>query len=229
MSLSPSRLPRGSWSIRGFSTHRDVVDPDPDPGAEQTKADSNNQERKRKRKRRLKFRKEPRSAAFPTVCWVMCAVLFVCLPFHFRSRSRSRSVPPLPFLLKVNRICCVQEPPPAVGQAPDVMANPQMAALVAPIDATVLFPFYAEVNINNAKFRWYKTGQLENSKSFYAVLVVSCHPSPLSTPEPEHRLTFFLIGVILVAHFLELPGGQEKRPRESFAGTRSSGSESVAG
>ena len=50
------------------------------------------------------------------------------------------------------------------------MTNPQMAALVAPIDAAVLFPFYAEVNINTAKFRWYKTGQLDkNSKSFYAV------------------------------------------------------------
>jgi len=45
-----------------------------------------------------------------------------------------------------------------------------MAALVAPIDAAVLFPFYAEVNSNTAKFRWYKTGQLEEkSKSFYAV------------------------------------------------------------
>jgi len=50
------------------------------------------------------------------------------------------------------------------------MTNPQMAALVAPIDAAVLFPFYGEVNITNAKFRWYKTGHLEKkSKSFYAV------------------------------------------------------------
>ena len=50
------------------------------------------------------------------------------------------------------------------------MTNPQLAALVAPIDAAMLFPFYAEVNINNAKFRWYKTGRLDsNSKSFYAV------------------------------------------------------------
>ena len=67
----------------------------------------------------------------------------------------------------------MQAAPPAVGQAPDVMTNPQMAALVAPIDAAVLFPFYAEVNINNAKFRWYKTGQLDKNskKSFYAVPV----------------------------------------------------------
>ena len=66
----------------------------------------------------------------------------------------------------------MQEPPPAVGEAPDLMTNPRMAALVAPFDAAVLFPFYAEVNINNAKFRWYKTGQLDkNSKSFYAVHV----------------------------------------------------------
>jgi hypothetical protein len=70
----------------------------------------------------------------------------------------------------------MQEALPALGQAPDLMTNPQMAALVAPIDAAVLFPFYAEVNINNAKFRWYKTGQLEkNSQSFYAVRVV-CWP-----------------------------------------------------
>ena len=50
------------------------------------------------------------------------------------------------------------------------MTNPHLAGLVSPIDASVLFPFYAEVNINDAKFRWYKTGQLETkSKSFYAV------------------------------------------------------------
>jgi len=50
------------------------------------------------------------------------------------------------------------------------MTNAQMAALVSRIDAAVLFPFYAEVNINTAKFRWYKTGQLEKkSESFYAV------------------------------------------------------------
>ena len=55
------------------------------------------------------------------------------------------------------------------------MTNPQLAALVAPIDAAVLFPFYAEVNIANAKFRWYKTGQLETkSKSFYAVPFLCC-------------------------------------------------------
>ena len=55
------------------------------------------------------------------------------------------------------------------------MTNPEMAALVAPIDEAVLFPFYGEVNITNAKFRWYKTGKLEKkSKSFYAVLVACC-------------------------------------------------------
>ena len=60
-----------------------------------------------------------------------------------------------------------------MGQAPDLMTNPQLAALVAPIDAAVLFPFYAEVNIANAKFRWYKTGQLDDkSQSFYAVPVL---------------------------------------------------------
>src|ERR1700679_2157180 len=90
--------------------------------------------------------------------------------FHFHSHCHSRS--PFPFLFNLNRVCFVQEPPPAVGQAPDLMTNPQMAALVAPIDAAVLFPFYSEVNVNNAKFRWYKTGQLDtNSRSFYAVPV----------------------------------------------------------
>jgi len=60
-----------------------------------------------------------------------------------------------------------------VGQAPDLMMNPVMAALVAPIDGAVLFPFYAQVNIANAKFRWYKTGHLDKkSDSFYAVPVV---------------------------------------------------------
>ena len=89
----------------------------------------------------------------------------------------------------------MQEALPALGQAPDLMTNPQMAALVSPVDAALLFPFYAEVNINNAKFKWYKTGKLEhNSKSFYAVCLqrrcvlsvvrcllvcLSCHPSTL--------------------------------------------------
>jgi len=88
---------------------------------------------------------------------------FPFIPIHSHSF-------PFPFLFNLNCVCCVQEPPPAVGQAPDLMTNPQMAALVAPIDAAVLFPFYGEVNITNAKFRWYKTGHLEKkSKSFYAV------------------------------------------------------------
>ena len=77
------------------------------------------------------------------------------------------------------------------------MTNAHMAALVAPIDAAVLFPFYAEVNIDNTKFRWYKTGQLDTKSqktSFYAVCLqrrcvlsvvrcllvcLSCHPSTL--------------------------------------------------
>ena len=78
----------------------------------------------------------------------------------------------------------MQEPPPAVGQAPEIMTNPQMAALVAPIDAAVLFPFYAEVNVNTAKFRWDKTGQLDDkSQSFYAVpvlLAVACCLLPVA-------------------------------------------------
>ena len=128
-----------------------------------------------------------------------------------------------------------------MGQAPDVMTNPQMAALVAPIDATVLFPFYAEVNINNAKFRWYKTGQLENSKSFYAVPVLcwpiaylAClctlanAPMPSFSSQDPSPIDCFLIDAV-TAHILELPGGQEKRSRASFAGTRTSTSESVAG
>jgi hypothetical protein len=79
-------------------------------------------------------------------------------PFHSR------------FLCILNRVCCVKAPPPAVGQAADLMTNPQMASLVAPIDAAVLFPFYAEVNVNASKFRWYRTGQLDQkSLSFYAV------------------------------------------------------------
>jgi len=57
-----------------------------------------------------------------------------------------------------------------VGQAPDVMTSPRMAALVTPIDAALLFPFYAEVNMNNAKFQWYQTGKRDQpSQSFYAV------------------------------------------------------------
>jgi len=71
-----------------------------------------------------------------------------------------------------------------VGQAPDLMTNPQSAALVAPIDAAVLFPFYAEVNVNTAKFRWDKTGQLDDkSQSFYAVpvlLAVTCCLLPVA-------------------------------------------------
>ena len=95
------------------------------------------------------------------MCWalgaVRCLLCYVCVWPHSFNR---------------NRVCCVQEPPPAVGQAPDLMTNPRLAALVAPIDAAVLFPFYAEVNIDSAKFRWYKTGKLgKKSKSFYAVLV----------------------------------------------------------
>ena len=114
-----------------------------------------------------------------------CAMFDVCMsPFIPIHSIHSQSVP---FQL----VCCVQDPPPAVGQAPDLMTNAHMAALVAPIDAAVLFPFYADVNITNAKFRWYKTGQLEKqSKSFYAVpacgacgvFVFSCH----STRAPMH-------------------------------------------
>jgi len=63
------------------------------------------------------------------------------------------------------------------------MTNPQSAALVAPIDAAVLFPFYAEVNVNTAKFRWDKTGQLDDkSQRFYAVpvlLAVACCQLPV--------------------------------------------------
>jgi len=84
-----------------------------------------------------------------------------------------------------------------MGQAPDLMTNPQMAALVAPIDAAVLFPFYAEVNINTAKFRWYKTGQLETKpQSFYAVPVcalLSCDSILVRSPLVPQYLpsTFF--------------------------------------
>jgi len=128
----------------------------------------------------------------------------------------------------------LQNSPPALGQAPDLMTNPQMAALVVPIDAAVLFPFYAEVNINTAKFRWYKTGQLDTkSKSFYAVPVLCCllpvlsqHLVPFS---PSAVAPATLLTGVVTAHILELPGGQEKRPRASFAGTRTSTSESVAG
>jgi len=131
----------------------------------------------------------------------------------------------------------MQEPPPAVGQAPDLMTNPQLAALVASIDAAVLFPYYAEVNITNAKFRWYKTGQLETkSQSFYAVPVACCLPVaycllPIACcllPIACYPRLTCLNGAV-TAHILELPGGQEKRPRASFAGTRTSSSESVAG
>ena len=157
--LSPSFFLIGSKSTRGLSTKRDTV-PEPEPDAKESKASTDNQERKRelklKLKLRLKVRKEPRSPDFPTVC---CPRV-LCTP-HSST---------FPFLFNFNGVCHVQEPPPAVGQAPDLMTNPQMAVLVAAIDAAVLFPFYAEVNINNAKFRWYKTGQLEEkSRSFYAV------------------------------------------------------------
>ena len=175
----------------------------------------------------------------------MCAVL---CPHSFR----------FPFLFHLNRVWCVQVAPPAVGQAPDLMTNPRMAALVAPIDAAVLFPFYTEVNINNAKFRWYKTGQLEeNSKSFYAVpvllhvacclcpvaglscpvlpcLALSCLVLPgfawlcLSCVPRALAPSTFLIGAV-AAHILELSGGQNQSPRASFAGARTSTSGSVAG
>ena len=128
----------------------------------------------------------------------------------------------------------MQEALPALGQAPDLMTNPQMAALVAPIDAAVLFPFYAEVNVTNAKFRWYKTGQLDKkSKSFYAVSVECClswHSTGVVALDPLVPSTFFVfVTVTVTAHILELPGGQKQRPRASFAGTRTSTSESVAG
>ena len=101
------------------------------------------------------------------------------------------------------------------------MTNPEMAALVAPIDEAIFFPFYGQVNVTNAKFRWYKTGELDQkSPSFYAV----CCPLPVAVL-PD--LTF-LPGAA-TAYFLELPGGQEKRPRASFAGTRANTSDSVAG
>jgi len=97
----------------------------------------------------------------------------------------------------------MQEPPPAVGQAPDLMTNPQLAALVASIDAAVLFPYYAEVNITNAKFRWYKTGQLDQkSKSFYAVRFAPfcfCLFS-LGTVAP------YTCGTFVAANVHELPG-----------------------
>jgi len=107
---------------------------------------------------------------------------------------------------------------------------------VAPIDAAVLFPFYAEVNVTNAKFRWYKTGQLDKkSKSFYAVSVECClswHSTGVVALDPLVPSTFFVfvtVTVTVTAHILELPGGQKQRPRASFAGTRTSTSESVAG
>jgi len=64
--------------------------------------------------------------------------------------------------------------PPGVGQAPDLMNNPRLSALVVPIDASLLAPFYGHVNSNNSKFKWYKTGTPgKKSGSFYAVLALS--------------------------------------------------------
>jgi len=65
--------------------------------------------------------------------------------------------------------------PPGVGQAPDLMKNPRLSALVVPIDASLLAPFYGHVNSNNSKFKWYKTGTPgKKSGSFYAVLSSLC-------------------------------------------------------
>jgi len=110
-------------------------------------------------------------------CAVCCVLCYVSpfIPIH--SHLFPFPFPFLfPFLFNLNGVCCVcKEAPPAVGEAPDLMTNPEMAALVAPIDEAIFFPFYGQVNVTNAKFRWYKTGQLETkSQSFYAVLVACC-------------------------------------------------------
>jgi len=55
------------------------------------------------------------------------------------------------------------------------MTNPRLAVLVTPVDAALLFPFYADVNINNAKFQWYQTGKRDQpSQSFYEVRGAAC-------------------------------------------------------
>ena len=61
-----------------------------------------------------------------------------------------------------------------MGHSPDLMTHARMSALVAPIDSSLLAPFYADVNINNSKFKWYRTGQPgKKSESYYAVPISS--------------------------------------------------------
>ena len=105
-----------------------------------------------------------------------------------------------------------------MGDAPDLMTHARMSALVAPIDSSLLAPFYADVNINNSKFKWYRTGQPgKKSASCYAVPISFCLFcfcfSWHSTIAPYH--------LFAAAHVCQLPGpGQRGQARTSFARTR---------
>lgn len=98
-----------------------------------------------------------------------------------------------------------------MGDSPDLMTHARMSALVAPIDSSLLAPFYADVNINNSKFKWYRTGQPgKKSESYYAVPIsFVCFAFVSLAIAQSHHITICLVQRTF-ANYL-VPGREDRR------------------